>query len=167
MEVLQALKQTEASLSLTADRISALDGKLEDLLFRAQRIASAAKNNLKTNDTMFGYDLQGFRRDVRAFGHEITGLPNMIGALERAAEFSEPAIRPAQAVMRACERVNRALKGLHDRALLAHQHIREAEHKVEAWYLVQEVEQMAQKGQSLPTLANKVLIRVSDPNFQG
>ncbi|MBI3554497.1 MAG: hypothetical protein HY077_18540 [Elusimicrobia bacterium] len=149
--------------SITADRISALHGKLEDLLFRAQRIASSEKNKLKSMDTMFGYDLQNFRREVRTFSHEIGGLPNLLGGIERAASFDEASVRPAQSVMRIADRLSKSLRTFHDHALLAHSHIRAADHKIEAWYLVQEVEQMSQKGQSLPTIANKVVIRVSTP----
>lgn len=163
MEIMSSMKQAESSMAIVCDRINALGAKLEDLLFRAQRIAAAAKNNLKHNDSMFGYDLQHFRNEVRAFSHEVGGLPNLLGGIERQAEFNEAAVKPAQALMRICERLNQGLKSLTDQAMLAHQHIREANHKVEAWYMAQEVEQMAQKAQGLPTVANKIVIRVSSP----
>lgn len=164
MEQLSALKQAESTLSLTGDKITNLSSKLEDLLFRAQRIAAAKKNNLKSTDTMFGYDLQNLRRDIRSFSTEMAGLPNMIGTIERMAAFDEGAVRYAQSVMRLCERVSKLVKALEDQARVAHQHIRESDHKIEAWYLVQEVEQLAQRAQTLPTIANKVVIRVSTPS---
>jgi hypothetical protein len=163
MEQASALKMTEGKLSLINDRITTLHAKLEDLLFRAQRIAANEKNKIKSNDSMFGYDLQNFRKEIRTFSHEIGALPNLIGGIERAAFFEEVSIRPAQAVMRIADRVSKALRTLHDHACLAHSHIREADHKIEAWYLIQEVEQMSQKAQSLPTVANKVVIKISTP----
>ena len=163
MELLSGLKQAESTSSITSDRVSALKGKLEDLLFRAQRIAAAQKAKMPVMDTMFGYDLQNFRREVRTFSHEVGALPNLIGGLERTAEFSEPAIRLAQSVMRIADRLSKSLRSIHDLACLAHSHIRASDHKIEAWYLVQEVEEMAQKGQTMPTAANKIVIKVSTP----
>jgi hypothetical protein len=43
-------------------------------------------------------------------------------------------------------------------SLIAHQHIRAADWKIEAWYLAQEIEEMVMKGQGLPTVANKIVI---------
>ena len=65
--------------------------------------------------------------------------------------------------MRVCERLNRDVKALHGKALLAHQHMREAEYKIEAWYLVQDIEEMVQRAQSLPNIANRVVLRISSP----
>jgi hypothetical protein len=163
MELLSALKQCEGTLSLTGDKISTLAGKLEDLLFRAQRIAAAKKNNLKSTDTMFGYDLQNLRRDIRSFSNDMGGLPTVIGSIERTAVYDEGALRYAQSVMRLAERVAKLVKALADQALLAHTHIRESDSKIEAWYLVQEAEQLAQRGQTLPSIANKIVIKVSTP----
>jgi len=164
MEQIAGLKNAEGKLSVTSDKVTALGGKLEDLLFRAQRISSAAKNGMKNNDSMFGYDLQNFRREVRTFSNDISALPNLVGTLERAATYDENAVRYAQSMMRIADRLSKNLRGLHDQACLAHSHIREAEFKVEAWYLVQEIEEMAQRGATLPTIANKVVIKVSTPD---
>ncbi len=163
METLSALKQAESTLSLVGDKINNLSAKIEDVVFRAQRLASAKKNNLKSPDTMFGYDLQNLRRDVRTFTNEIGSLPNVIGGIERAAEYNEDAIRYAQSVMRLCERVSKQAKSLADQAQIAHNHIRESDFKIEAWYLAQETEQLAQRAQTLPTSANKIVLRVSSP----
>ena len=109
---------------------------------------------------MYGYDLQNFRRDVRAFSNDIGGLGTMLGSIERGGQYDEECVASAQAVMRLCERLQRALVALAEQALLAHQHIRQAEHKVEAWYLIQEIEAAIQQTQALPGLANKVIIGV-------
>jgi nucleotide-binding universal stress UspA family protein len=163
METTSGLKQMEGQLSMLADRVTMIKAKLEDLLFRAQRIANAQKNNMTHNDTMFGYDLQHFRRDIRTFGMEISALPSVLGAIERTATYDEKAAKFAQSVMRLASRAAQSLKALHDTACLAHQHIRNAEHKIEAWYIAQEIEEMAQKGQALPSSANKIVIATSTP----
>jgi hypothetical protein len=163
MEQLRGLKQMESSLSLVSDHISVLSSKLEDLLFRAQRIAAAIKKQAASPDSMFGYDLQNFRRDVRNFGTEIGGLSSGFSSLERGGFFEEDAIAPAQAAWRLSDRVHKSLMSLYDKAVVAHQHIRSAEHKVEAWYMVQEIEALIQNTQVLPGIANKVVIVVSTP----
>ena len=163
METSAGLKQIEGQLSIVCDRVTTLKAKLEDLLFRAQRISNAQKNGAPNADTMFGYDLQHFRRDVRAFSQELGALPSQLGSLERAASYEEPAVKFAQNVMRLANRLSQSLRALHDTSLLAHQHIRAADLKVEAWYVVQEVEELVTRGQGLPTVANKIVIAVSTP----
>ena len=163
MDSLPALKQMESQLSVTCDRVSTLRAKLEDLLFRAQRIAAAQKNMMANNDMMFGYDLQHFRRDVRGFGGELSSIPTVMGSIERAASYDEKAAKFAKNVMRLCTRLSQSLRALHDMSLLAHQHIRAADHKIEAWYLAQDIEEMVMRGQGLPTSANKIVIVTSTP----
>lgn len=158
MDLVPGLKQLEGQLSLTADRVNGVKAKLEDLLFRAQRIANAAKNNLQSNDMMYGYDLQNFRRDLRTFGMDIAALPNLLASMERQAQYDPAAAKFATSVMRGSSRVAGSLKALLDMALLAHQHIRAADHKILAWAIAQEIEEMVQKGLSMPSTANKILI---------
>lgn len=163
METAAGLKHMESTLSLACDRTSALKAKLEDLLFRAQRISAAQKSNAASTDTMFGYDLQHFRREVRTFAAEIQGLPVAMGLIERAASYDDAAAKLAGTVMRQSMRLSQSLRGLHDTALLAHQHIRVADHKIEAWYLAQEIEELVSRGQGLPGVANKILVATGTP----
>jgi hypothetical protein len=158
MEALAGLKQMEGTLSTVCDKVNAMKAKVEDLLFRAQRIANAQKNGMQNNDTMFGYDLQKFRRDVRTFSSEISGLPVLMGSIATSAVPDERAAKFASAVMRLSSRLSQAMRGLHDMSLLAHQHIRSADLKIEAWYLAQEVEELVMRGQGLPTIANKIVM---------
>ena len=163
MDLVPGLKQLEGQLGLTADRINGVKAKLEDLLFRAQKISAAAKNNMKDNDTMYTYDLQNFRRDIRTFGMEITTLPGLLASMERGASYDPAAAKFATGVMRASSRVANALKTLHDMSLLAHQHIRATDQKMLAWYIAQEIEEMAQKGLGMPATANKIVIAATTP----
>ena len=132
MEQLKGLRQMESTLSLVSDHVSVLSSRLEALVFRAQRIAHAMKDGRQEPDMMFGYDLQNFRRDVRTFGNEIGGLGTTLGSISRAAQYDEESVAHAQSVMRVCDRLQRALAALRDQSQLAHQHIRQAEHKMEA-----------------------------------
>ena len=163
MEITSSLKQMEATLSMICDHTSTIKAKLEDLLFRAQRIASNQKAGLGVTDTMFGYDLQNYRRGLRAFSGEVSGLPVMFGMMERGATYDEKAAKFATAVMRLTMRLSSLLRSLHDTAILAHQHIRTADHKIEAWYMANEIEELVMRGQSLPTVANKIVILTQTP----
>ena len=163
METAAGLKQMESTLSVACDRTSAMKAKLEDLLFRAQRIAAAQRSALGVSDTMFGYDLQNYRRGIRTFSGEISGLPVALGSIERSAVYDENAVKFATAVMRLTMRLSSLLRGLHDTSILAHQHIRTADHKIEAWYLANEIEEVVMRGQGLPTVANKIVILTQTP----
>jgi hypothetical protein len=163
MDLMSALKQTEGKVSMVADKVSQLGGKLEDLLFRAQKISAAIKNKSTNNDTMFGYDLAHFRREIRAFSQEIVGLPAVLGSIERDCSPIPGADKFAQSLMRLAGRLHKSVSALHSQALMAHQHIREAEHKIEAWYICQEIEEMTQKSQALPTIAQKIVILTAIP----
>ena len=163
MEITAGLKQMESTLSMVCDHTSAMKAKLEDLLFRAQRIAAAQKSNMGSTDTMFGYDLQHYRRSVRTFAGEISGLPVVFGSLERSAVYDDKAAKFATAVARLAMRLSSLLRGLHDTSMLAHQHIRTADHKIEAFYLANEIEELVMRGQGLPTTANKIVILTQTP----
>jgi hypothetical protein len=163
METTAGLKQMEQTLSTVCDHTSAMKAKLEDLLFRAQRIAAAQKNGMGVSDTMFGYDLQGFRRGIRTFAGEISGLPVVLGSIERTAVYDEKAAKFAVAVSRLAMRLSSLLRGLHDTAMLAHQHIRQADHKIEAFYMANEIEEVVMRGQGLPTAANKIVMLTQTP----
>jgi hypothetical protein len=164
METVAGLKQMEGTLSITNDKLSAMKAKLEDLLFRAQRIAAAQKNNMANNDTMFGYDIQRYRREVRTFGTEISGIPVVLGAIERTAERSAAGMKFATNVMRLSMKLSQTMRALHDMSLLAHQHIRSADMKIEAWYLAQDIEEMVMRAQGMPTVANKIVMAVAVPD---
>ena len=99
METISAIKQTESRLLTISEKITNLGAKLEGIVFRAQRIAAAKKKGDKSSDTMFSYDLQGFRRDLRNFSHDIASLPSALGNIERTAAFDETAIKFAASIM--------------------------------------------------------------------
>lgn len=167
MEIVAGLKQVDGQLSLMADRVTVVSAKLEDLLYRAQRIAAAVKNGAVSSDTMYGYDLQNFRQSLRKFALDLGTLPPMLGSLERQAAYNLEAVKFAQSVMRNTSRMAQSLKALHEMALLAHQHIRAADNKMQAWYISKEIEEMSLQMQGLPMSANRILIASSTPNAAG
>ena len=163
MEQISALRQAEGTMSLMADRISAFGAKLEGLVFRAQHIANDIKKEKRVTDTMFGYDLMTFRREVKSLGQEIFGLSPILSSIDHNAVYDASAQRLAESVSRGANRVHRGILTLRDHALMAHSHIRASDHKVEAWYLIQELEEMLQKAQSLPNTAVKIVNKIALP----
>ena len=87
--------------------------------------------------------------------------------MERTAEYDVAAGRFATGVMRASSRVANSMKVLHDMSLLAHQHIRVNDHKILAWYIAQEIEEMGLKCMGLPATANKIVILCTTPPAGG
>ncbi|MEK7390302.1 MAG: hypothetical protein AAB036_11475 [Elusimicrobiota bacterium] len=157
------LKQISTQLTVLTERVQVVAAKLEDLLFRAQRISAGLKNGRVNTDTGYGYDLQGFRGGLRIFKADISSLPTAMGNISRQANYDPGLVKLAQDVMRLASRFAQVMKSLHEIALLAHQHIRSADHKMAAWYIAQEIEEFALMAQSLPLAANKILITVSTP----
>ncbi|HAM37060.1 MAG TPA: hypothetical protein DEB40_09875 [Elusimicrobia bacterium] len=160
---MRSLKLAESTISLLCDRGSSMMGKLEDILFRAQRMAHALKHHLHVSDTMFGYDLRIYRRDLRAYFVDVEMVPNMMGRIARSVQFDESCLNRAQALLRLSNRLNKTVSTLRDHALLAHEHIRQADQKMDAWYLVQETERLAALTRPLLALANKIVISISTP----
>lgn len=164
MELMNALKQAEGKVSLVGDKVAQMTAKLEDLTFRAQKISSCKKNKTTSMDTMFGYDMAHFRREVRSFSLEIVTLPAMLGAIERDCSPIPGAEKFAQSLMRLAGRLHKSVSSLHSQALMTHQHISDSDLRIEAWYICQDVEEMTQKSQGLPTIAQKIVILTALPD---
>ena len=164
MEIENLFKQTEGRLGIVGDKVSQLSAKLEDLSMRARKIGNQLKEKGKTTDSMFGNDLQIYRRDVRAFAMEAVTLSAQLGNIER--EMTNQLVpgvdKQAQALMRLAGRVAKAIQALHSTALMAHQLMKEPEHRIQGFYIVQEVEEMVQKTQGLPNIAQKIVLRAAE-----
>lgn len=163
MELMSALKQAEGKISLVGDKVSQMIAKLEDLTFRAQKIASCKKNKTTSMDTMFSYDMAFFRRDVRNFSLEVVTLPAVLSSIERDASPIPGAEKFAQSLMRLAGRLHKAVSTLHSQALMTHQHISDSDLRIQAWYICQDIEEMTQKSQGLPTIAQKIVIMTAMP----
>ena len=161
MNLLSGLKQIEGALSLACDKAQILKIKLEDLVFRAQRISSAMKTLTTHHDPMYGHDLQRYRREILSFREDLSTLSSQLNSLSEKAVPEEKSLQFAQSVLRRAMLLGQSLRSLYDSALLAHQHIRAADLKVEAWYLAQEIEGMQSLSHGLPAMANKIVISTS------
>ena len=164
MDSIQSIKQASGNFQLLNDKASVLSAKLQDLAFRAQRIASAKRSGSTSQDHMFGYDLQTFRREARAFNNEIASLPAQLNMVQRLAVVDEGAVKHATELLRWAITLNKALTALCDLSHFAHGHVRQADAKVEAWFVVQELEQLAEQSKVLPKAANTILTSVPPPS---
>lgn len=164
MELNNLFKQNEGKLSLVGDKVTQMSGKLEDLSMRARKIGNQLKEKGKTTDSMFGNDLQIYRRDVRSFAMEVMTLSSALSAIEREmSNTPSPGYdKQAQALMRLAGRVSKAIQALHSTALMAHQLMREPDHRIQGFYICQEIEEMVQKTQSLPNIAQKIVLRAAE-----
>ena len=158
MEPWEGAAEAENRLSLAADHVHSLSCRLEDLLFRAQRVAHALKRNAPSHDRMFGEDLNALRRDVRAFNNELEEILRVLTGLARPGPYKEEYSRHAQTVNNRSHLLVNAVAALHEQALLAHQHIRQADHRSEAWYLTQEAERLVEQCQPFPSITTQIVI---------
>ncbi|MDD5628732.1 MAG: hypothetical protein PHU21_06685 [Elusimicrobia bacterium] len=154
-----AIKDAQDALSRASERGRALSGKLEDLVFRAQRIARAIKNGTQVPDSMFGRDLKEFRLDIRSYGTELSGLPNVLTGVAQSARLDPGAKAPAQAISQLSQQIHENLLALEDQGQLASQHIRGAEYKSEMGYLYAEIHGLLVRAQDLPSIADQIVLQ--------
>ncbi|MDD5628917.1 MAG: hypothetical protein PHU21_07625 [Elusimicrobia bacterium] len=159
MDQILALQQAEIKLSDVSGRVVVLSCMLEDLLFRAQRMARAATGDpaAEAARAAFAGDLRALRRDVHSFGRDYAGLAAALSGIEPPAGPDEPSAARVRTVRRLTARLHRSLATLLDQAVLAHRHMREAEHKAQAWGLVEELGNVSQQAETLAAEANRLL----------
>ncbi len=115
-------------------------GRVEDLLFRAHRAANAARNRTSYRDSLFGDDLQLLRRTMRTFIQDSTALPGLIDWLDRECTKAPELLDTARGLQRVVSAFEKELQGLSEQMRLLHHHIIANEQKIEAWYMVQDLE---------------------------
>ena len=115
------------------DRCGVFHGRIEDLMFRAQRIASALKMNAGGKDPDFESDLKLFRNDLKKFRFEVEEALSAVRALseEGYKSFNSRLIG-----------LHGRFNGLADYVALAHQRMPMPDSRLEAWYCLREVSEM-------------------------
>lgn len=164
MEQKRLCKLLEEKFTEFSDKISGLQGRLEDLLFRAQRLANALKRNQGAQDILFKDDLELLRRATRTFVNDATILPEMVEWLDREAHFDPDDVAPIRTLLAQASQVQKDMAGLCEQCRMLHQFIPEAELRIQAWYMVQDLEGIGHKFQMFPnTISTRILNKVSTP----
>ncbi|MBI5629361.1 MAG: hypothetical protein HY921_00575 [Elusimicrobia bacterium] len=158
------IKLVQEKASAIADRARASQSRADDILFRSQQVANALKNGFPLRDRGFGDDLQVFRKILKTLAADVVEIPNFMARLERTARYEEDAIKAAQALFRDISVLQREIRGLQEKALMAHQNIRNSPFFTDSIYLMLEIEKMIEKTDLLPAYANKILIAISSPS---
>ncbi|MCX5796062.1 MAG: hypothetical protein NTY77_11255 [Elusimicrobia bacterium] len=151
------IKEAQDALSRASEHGRALSRKLEDLVFRAQRIARALKNGTSVPDSMFARDLKEFRLDIRNFGTELGVLPNALAGVAQSARLDPGAGAPAQAISQLSQQIHDNMLALEDQGQLASQHLRGAEYKSDMGYLFAEIHGLVVRAQGLPAIADQIV----------
>ena len=157
MEILNALRHTEAMIRMAAEKSAAFSGKLEDFTFRAQRITSAKRSGNIGGDPTFIHDLQVYRRELHTFSQDLELMPDAVSKFHPTDGYNSEAEGIASSIWHWSDRLSKSLEVLQETARLAHSHIRTSDAKVEAWYIVQEATQLSEKSRNVPHAALRTL----------
>lgn len=161
MADLGVLRHVESRLRLSCDKVGALMGKLDDFTFRAQRIATAIRGGGTGRDHGFIHDMQVFRREIKTFAQEVALLPDALMRLHPIGGYDVQAEAFARSIWQWAERLPKQLEALWEKARISHGHMREAEAKVESWYLVSDCEQTFDASRAVAAAGKQVIQRFS------
>ncbi|MFA6317709.1 MAG: hypothetical protein WC943_09855 [Elusimicrobiota bacterium] len=148
------------------DKVSAMQARSEDLLFRAQRWANAVRNKTSYRDQMFPDDLQLLRRATRTFIQECTTLPSMMDWLERDVSYDpDPrALERIRSLLKVATQFEKDLANFNDVNRHLHHFVPLPELKVDVWYQVQEIEVIYDKVKGYPFfISTRLMNKVSTP----
>ena len=137
------------SLGKTKDRCGALHGRLEDLLFRAQRIALAEKRERKNPDHFFHEDLIIFRNDVRESRQEIGELAAEAAAVASSLLQNHGNRKRLEIVSILARQIHASLASLSEYASLAYQRMPERADRIQSWYCLGDINEMIKSAQKM------------------
>lgn len=164
MEQQNAMRMMEDQLKRFGDQISVLAASQEDLNFRAIRIQSAAKLNKVIKDITFGDDIGILRKRVRTFCGDISVLPGILDSLERGACYQPGLLNLARSLMSTANNAAQLLNNFTDSIRQLHQHINDADLKIQAWYMVSDLENICQKISAISaTISSRVIVKLTTP----
>ena len=164
MELGQLFKITEERFQEFVDRVGLLQTRMEDLLFRAQRVSNAIRNNQKMRDGLFADDLQTARRAIRSFLQDASAIPGLLDWLDRETSYSPLLLIRARSLLSLATRFQKETSNLTETARMLHNSIIKPEDKIDAWYVTQELETGAQKFQGFPFLiSSRIVSKLSTP----
>lgn len=170
MEQDKLVVQAQERFQELVDKTSSMTARAEDLLFRAQRWANAVRNKTSYRDSMFHDDLQLLRRGARTFVQECSVLPPLMDWLDRDLRYDpDPrGLERVRSLLKLATQFERDLAGLNDTNRHLHHFVPLPELKVEAWYMVQEIEVLYDKVKGYPFfVSSRLMQRISTPEKGG
>ncbi|MBI4678250.1 MAG: hypothetical protein HY748_11775 [Elusimicrobia bacterium] len=166
MEQERLLNLGEERFTEFTDKVQGMTARAEDLLFRAQRWANAVKNKTAYKDNLFADDLQILRRHVRSFIQDSTSLAGLMEWIDRECHFDPDtrALDKARSLLKMVSQFEKDLANLNEQLRHLHHLVPETDLKVEAWYMVQDVEVLYDKAKGYPFLiSSRVMLKISTP----
>lgn len=166
MEEKRLFKIAEERFVEFSDKAGLLQSRMEDLHFRAIRISNALKNKQKSRDALFGEDLALMRRAVRTFSQECSSLPGLMDWLEREAHYDPELAGSARALLSIVSTLQKSMTAFCEQSRMLHQYVHDSDMKMEAWYMVQDIETLAQKMQVYPfIISGRIMGKLTTPDF--
>jgi FtsZ-binding cell division protein ZapB len=149
-----ALRSAEDRLARALKRVQLLQSRVEDLLYRSQRLANSVRRSRPAEDASLSRDLLSLREELRAFGEELQAIPALLARLEGGPERRPRGLSRSAASL--IERMDAGLRTLLEQSRLAHEHVRPQALKPEAWALVQDADLLAARAKGLKDAAARL-----------
>jgi hypothetical protein len=167
MDQIRLLKQVAQTLDDFSNKLKVMHARCEDVQFRAQRLASWLKNqtNIRATppDRAFPDDLKALRRDLKRAIQEFDFVPGWLARIERAAEPQPDALDFAVKITRSASQFQQMVMTLLSPIQIAHNHLKVAELKIDAWFLAQDIEAWGKEIVAVPLRCHKILHKI-EPN---
>lgn len=170
MELNSTVLLVEDRIHKVSDHLKFLQVKMEDYVFRAQRLVTAIKAGIPIKDKGFGEDMLILRKELITFGADVIDLPNMIGRLEMDARYEADELKRfqqvnmVQVVHRETMGLQKEMQNLSGTAGLLHQHARQTPFVQESMYIGIEIEKMVERTDRLPMRVHKAVLALSNPD---
>jgi len=144
MDQSRLFKQVLQTLDEFTNKIKATHSRCEDVQARAHKLETWFKNQTSTRavppDRVFPDDLKLLRRDIKRLIQEFNFVPGWLAKIERATVPQPEITDLAVKLTRSASMFQQVVMTLLAPIQIAHNHLKVAEWKIDAWFLAQEIE---------------------------
>jgi hypothetical protein len=165
MDQSRLFKQVLQTLDEFTSKIKATHSRCEDIQARAHKLETWFKNQTNARavppDRVFPDDLKLLRRDVKRLIQEFNFVPGWLAKVERATAPQPDITDLAVKLTRSASQFQQVVMTLLSPIQIAHNHLKVAEWKIDAWFLAQEIEAWGKETVAIPLRCHKILLKVN------
>ncbi|MBI5239832.1 MAG: hypothetical protein HY926_05120 [Elusimicrobia bacterium] len=165
MDQSRLFKQIVQTVDEFTNKIKATHGRFEDIQYRAHRLETWFKNRTSTRavppDRIFPDDLKLLRRDVKRIIQDFAYLPLWLAKIERYTRPQPELTDLAVKLTRSASQFQQVVLTLLAPIQIAHNHLKVAEWKIDAWFLAQEIEAWAKETVAVPLRCHNILLKIN------
>ena len=165
MDQSRLFKQVLQTLDEFTNKIKATHSRCEDVQARAHKLETWFKNQTSTRaippDRVFPDDLKLLRRDIKRLIQEFNFVPGWLAKIERATVPQPEITDLAVKLTRSASMFQQVVMTLLAPIQIAHNHLKVAEWKIDAWFLAQEIEAWGKETVAVPLRCHKILLKTN------